>query len=72
MHVLESGSSPLAWGWGGVYREYLVSLLYGNLVSIVCFPPPLLTLNFLKGILLGVLTGVLITAGCSSQAVLVF
>lgn len=48
----------LLWLGGGVgWTECLVSLLYGNLVSIVCLLPPLLTLNFLKGILLGVLTG---------------
>lgn len=35
---LGSGSSTLAWGWGGVCAGCLVSLSYGNAVSITCFP----------------------------------
>lgn len=43
----------LLWPGGGVgCTGCLVSLLYGNLVSIVCFPASSAALNFLKGILL--------------------
>lgn len=46
---LGSGSSTLAWGWGGVCRVSSFFELWGNPVSIACFPASSgLPLTFLK------------------------